>query len=707
MWKYLSWSIFAICAFEVTVWFAPVLSTSSAVTVSAVERHSALAYYQLTAQLGATDEPFQHAYQRQLLSVSVEREVAQNKIAQRADWHAQQADSSSSAGARAGGVASMMGGLVLASGALLLAYGRGPGLVARAAGEGGGGGGGADQGKKKANRSLAASSSQSSSSSSSETTSTTALSSVTATTMGTTLAVAGAVLLSRRGLGAKGALQRASIAFRQYSSGSKRAPFAEPLVRAAVEKQPTAAVAGSSSSPAASAVGAVPSGVPPTGSFEVVPPHAFKPQKVDCGQGLEVPPAKMSPEQLMAFDDATLVEFVRDGKLAAHSLEKSLGDLTRAVRVRRAVVAGSTEALSALPFENYDYANVIGACAENVLGYVPVPVGVAGPVLMDGMMMHIPMATTEGCLIASTHRGCKAITESGGATTVLVNDGMTRAPAVQLPNAKRAGELVEWIQVPANEQILRDAFHSTTRFGKLLEITPTMAGRTVYLRFRAKTGDAMGMNMISKGVEAAMEALGTVFPDADCIALSGNMCTDKKPSAINWINGRGKSVVAEAVIRKDIVEKVLKTTVDDLVNLNTSKNLVGSAMAGSIGGFNAHASNIVTAMYIATGQDPAQNVESSNCITLMERAGEDLRVSVTMPSIECAAIGGGTHLPAQSASMKLMNCHGSDRANPGANAQKFARAVAVATLAGELSLMSALCAGHLVRAHMVHNRKKN
>lgn len=695
-WKYLSWSIFAICAFEVTVWFAPVLSTSSAVTVSAVERHSALAYYQLTAQLGATDEPFQHAQQRQLLSVSVEREAAQNKIAQRADWHAQQADSSSSAGARAGGVASMIGSLALASGALLLAYGRGPGLVARAAGEGGGGG--AEQGKKKKANSAASASSPAGSLQQAE--GALALSSVTATTMGTTLAVAGAVLLSRRGLGAKGALQRASIAFRQYSSGSKRAPIgAEPLVRSSVEK-PSAATT------AAAAANAGVAGVP-TGSFEVVPPHALKPQKVDCGQGLEVPPAKMSPEQLMQFDDAALVEFVRDGKLAAHSLEKSLGDLTRAVRVRRAVVAGSTEALSALPFENYDYANVIGACAENVLGYVPVPVGVAGPVLMDGMMMHIPMATTEGCLIASTHRGCKAITESGGATTVLVNDGMTRAPAVQLPNAKRAGELVEWIQVPANEQILRDAFHSTTRFGKLLEITPTMAGRTVYLRFRAKTGDAMGMNMISKGVEAAMEALTTVFPDADCIALSGNMCTDKKPSAINWINGRGKSVVAEAVIRKDIVEKVLKTTVDDLVNLNTSKNLVGSAMAGSIGGFNAHASNIVTAMYIATGQDPAQNVESSNCITLMERSGEDLRVSVTMPSIECAAIGGGTHLPAQSASMKLMNCHGSDRANPGANAQKFARAVAVATLAGELSLMSALCAGHLVRAHMVHNRKKN
>ncbi len=695
----LSYSIFVICATQMVFWFAPVLSTSSAVAVSAHERSSALAFYQASANLGATDQPVQFATQRHLLSRELGEQRAARVRSAHDEWRAQQEHVHSSAGARGAGVASMMGSLALASGALLLAYGRGPGLVARADGGSGGGSSGAadapdSDGKKKTKTTAAAKGSVQG---------TLALPSLTATTtMGTTLAVAGAVILSRRGIGAAAAFGRARAAARFYSSGSKRAPIADQVTaRGAADKASEKAAA------------AVPVGVP-TGpsaaaaaAFEVVPAHALKPQKVDCGQGLDVPPVRMSPEQLMAFDDAQLVAFVRDGKLAPHSLEKALGDLTRAVRVRRAVVTGTSGALDALPFENYDYTNVIGACAENVLGYVPVPVGVAGPVLMDGVMMHIPMATTEGCLIASTHRGCKAITESGGATTVLTNDGMTRAPAVQLPNAKRAGELVAWIGVPANEQILRDAFHSTTRFGKLLEITPTMAGRTVYLRFRAKTGDAMGMNMISKGVEAAMDALAGVFPDADCIALSGNLCTDKKPSAINWINGRGKSVVAEAVIRKDIVEKVLKTTVDELVNLNTSKNLVGSAMAGSIGGFNAHASNIVTAMYIATGQDPAQNVESSNCITLMERSGDDLRISVTMPSIECAAIGGGTHLPAQAASMKLMGCHGADRENPGGNAAKFARAVAVATLAGELSLMSALCAGHLVRAHMVHNRKKN
>ena len=145
----------------------------------------------------------------------------------------------------------------------------------------------------------------------------------------------------------------------------------------------------------------------------------------------------------------------------------------------------------------------------------------------------------------------------------------------------------------------------------------------------------------------------------ELLSLSGNYCIDKKPAAINWIEGRGKSVVAEAVIRGDSVRKILKCTVEDLVNLNIKKNLVGSAMAGSIGGFNAHAANILTAMYLATGQDPAQNVESSNCMTLMEATndGEDLLVSVSMPSVEVGTVGGGTGLPPQRSMLELLGIH--------------------------------------------------
>ena len=131
----------------------------------------------------------------------------------------------------------------------------------------------------------------------------------------------------------------------------------------------------------------------------------------------------------------------------------------------------------------------------------------------------------------------------------------------------------------------------------------------------------MGMNMISKGVEHALSVMANDggFEDMAIISVSGNFCTDKKPAAINWIDGRGKSVVAEAIVPGDVVKNVLKSSVDAMVELNIGKNLVGSAMAGSIGGFNAHAANIVTALFLATGQDPAQNVESSNCITTMRK----------------------------------------------------------------------------------------
>jgi hydroxymethylglutaryl-CoA reductase (NADPH) len=193
----------------------------------------------------------------------------------------------------------------------------------------------------------------------------------------------------------------------------------------------------------------------------------------------------------------------------------------------------------------------------------------------------------------------------------------------------------------------------------------------------------------------------------EIVSVSGNFCTDKKPSAVNWIEGRGKSVVSEAVISSAIVKQTLKTSVQALVDVNTSKNLIGSAMSGSIGGFNAHAANIVTAIYLATGQDPAQNVCSSNCITLLEAWGpnkEDLYVSCTMPSVEVGTVGGGTNLLGQSACLQMLGVKGPNRTKPGNNAATLARIVCATVLAGELSLLSALAEGHLVRSHMKHNR---
>ncbi|KAF9130219.1 3-hydroxy-3-methylglutaryl-coenzyme A (HMG-CoA) reductase isozyme [Mortierella sp. 14UC] len=417
-----------------------------------------------------------------------------------------------------------------------------------------------------------------------------------------------------------------------------------------------------------------------------------------------------SPAGATAVSDEELVMLVKSNKIPSYALEKTLGDLTRAVKIRRALISRATHTKtlesSLLPMHYYDYSKVMGQCCENVIGYMPLPVGVAGPFNVDGEMLYLPMATTEGTLVASTSRGCKAINAGGGATTVLLADGMTRGPCVEFPNVIEAGACKRWLDSEDGLQTMQDAFNSTTRFGRLRKLKIAVAGRLVYIRFSTTTGDAMGMNMISKGCERALEVLGERFPAMSVVSLSGNYCTDKKPAAINWIEGRGKSVVAEAVIPGKIVENVLKTTVKALVELNLSKNLIGSAMAGAMGGFNAHAANILTAVYLATGQDPAQNVESSNCITLMKAVNndQDLLISCTMPSIEVGTLGGGTALPPQASMLEMLGVRGSHPETPGANAQRLARIICAGVMAGELSLCAALAAGHLVKAHMVHNR---
>jgi hydroxymethylglutaryl-CoA reductase (NADPH) len=411
-------------------------------------------------------------------------------------------------------------------------------------------------------------------------------------------------------------------------------------------------------------------------------------------------------------NNSEVLKLVIEGKLPLYALEKQLGDKLRAVVVRRQSIAKFADApvllTEKLPYKNYDYDRVFGACCENVIGYIPIPLGVAGPIIIDGKAYHIPVATTEGCLVASTMRGCKAINAGGGVETVLTADGMTRGPCVQFPNLTRAGKAKVWLDSEEGQKKMKIAFNSTSRFARLQHIKTAIAGDSLYIRFKTTTGDAMGMNMISKGVEYSLKCMIEEFgfDDMNVVSLSGNYCIDKKAAAINWIEGRGKSIVASSDIPSDVVEKVLKSNVDALVELNISKNLVGSALAGAIGGFNAHAANLLTAVYIATGQDPAQNVESSNCMTLMKKLPNgDLRISVSMPSIEVGTIGGGTVLDPQGAMLELLGIRGPHPTEPGSNARQLAKVVASAVLASELSLCSALAAGHLVQSHMQHNRK--
>ena len=338
------------------------------------------------------------------------------------------------------------------------------------------------------------------------------------------------------------------------------------------------------------------------------------------------------------LSDKELIALAVRGKIPGYALEKTLDNprimtklasLTRAVKIRRALVSrnpitSETSTLlehSKLPYENYNYENVHGACCENVIGYLPLPLGVAGPLIIDGQNFFLPMATTEGVLVASTNRGCKAINAGGGAVTILTGDGMTRGPCVGFQTLARAGAAKLWLDSEEGQKLMKKEFNSTSRFARLQSMKTAMAGTYLYIRFKTTTGDAMGMNMISKGVECALNAMkDSGFEDMAIISVSGNFCTDKKAAAINWIDGRGKSVVAEAIIPGDVVRKQLKSDVNALVELNTAKNLIGSAMAGSIGGFNAHAANIVSAIFLATGQDPAQVVESSSCITVMKKS---------------------------------------------------------------------------------------
>ncbi|KAJ8905959.1 hypothetical protein NDN08_002460 [Rhodosorus marinus] len=413
-----------------------------------------------------------------------------------------------------------------------------------------------------------------------------------------------------------------------------------------------------------------------------------------------------SSNNLKLLEDEQVLAKLQSGEMSVHALEKKLGDTARAVRIRREYFSQKNMMnFEGVPFEGYDYETVFGSCCEVVVGYLPMPLGLVGPLHIDGEVLHVPMATTEGTLVASTNRGCKAISLSGGVETTLVADGITRAPCVQLPSVREAAIVKRWLDDPMNMGRISEAFNSTTRYGRLESVKTVIAGRLLYIRFKCFSGDAMGMNMVSKGTDCVLEMLLQEFPNIEVISLSGNFCTDKKPAAVNWIEGRGKSVSAEAIVRGDLVKKVLKTSVASLVDINYKKNMVGSAMAGSIGGYNAHAANIVSAVFLATGQDPAQVVESANCITLLEECngGADLRIMVTMPSIEVGTIGGGTVLGPQGANLEMLGCRGTGSV-PGENSAKLAKVIAGTVMCAELSLLSALSVGHLVQAHMKHNR---
>jgi hydroxymethylglutaryl-CoA reductase (NADPH) len=418
---------------------------------------------------------------------------------------------------------------------------------------------------------------------------------------------------------------------------------------------------------------------------------------------------------MVNVDDDFLLTSLESGKISQHQLERVTGSNTEGVRVRRLYVEEKTKTkLTHLPrrgedFNDVHFYNAIsGQNCESVIGFLPLPVGVVGPLKVDGSEVFVPMATTEGALIASTNRGARALGLSmNGVETAILRDAMSRSPVLSFRSALEAADFAKWIEDDERKALLSKWFSETTKFGTFSSVKASIAGRNVFLRFRCRTGDAMGMNMVGKGVNLIIERLLGVIPGMELIALSGNTCTDKKPSAINWVEGRGKSVVAEAFIPSNVVKDILKTSIDDIVRVGLKKNLIGSALAGSIGGNNAHAANVVTAIFLATGQDPAQNVESSNTMTLFESIdnGSMLHASVTMPSLEVGTVGGGTTLAAQAASLDMLGVRGASKTDPGKNARRLASIIAASVLAGELSLNAALASNHLISAHMALNRR--
>ena len=404
-----------------------------------------------------------------------------------------------------------------------------------------------------------------------------------------------------------------------------------------------------------------------------------------------------------------LVNEVIEGRIQLHELDRILGDSNRATSLRREFLEKKLGIdLSPLRDDVVDYNEVVGSNCENTIGSVKVPVGIAGPLKVNGEYAsgeyYIPLATTEGALVASVNRGCASITLSGGANVRVLDDKITRAPVFKAPTITKAVEFTEWVSRNFDE--IKQVFESTTRYGRLKDIKPFIVGRTVFLRFEASSGDAMGMNMIVKAVDEVVKHIQEKIDWIEMVSISGNLCTDKKPAAINWIMGRGKTVSAEAVVKRGVVRDKLKTEPEKIEEVCLRKLYLGGARAGVLGGYNAHTSNIIAAIFLATGQDMGQVIESSFSLTYCETLENgDLYISTTLPSLEIGTTGGGTMLPTQKKALEIMGVAGSGDP-PRTNALKLAEIIAASVLAGELSLLAALAAHHLTQAHMRLGRRK-
>ncbi|MCX8166553.1 MAG: hydroxymethylglutaryl-CoA reductase [Candidatus Micrarchaeota archaeon] len=351
---------------------------------------------------------------------------------------------------------------------------------------------------------------------------------------------------------------------------------------------------------------------------------------------------------------------------------------------------------------------------EQCIGSAIIPLGIAGPILISGEYakgnFYVPIATNESALIAGLQRGIKATNMANGIKTVVKSSLMTRAPVVECSSIEKAKELVENLNTNKNLfEAIANAIKSEAKYSKLVGITAFSINRYVWMRLAFDTNEAMGMNSATKYSAIAVSVLKQYYQDLKLIALSGNLCTDKKSSHVNILLGRGVSVEAECIIPEDVLFKVFgqNVSVDAIVKTNNIKNHLGSELAGTFTGFNANAANTVAGIFIATGQDAAQIVESSSAFVYCETIDctestnpayklldeksslckKCLKISVTMPNIEVGTVGGGTVYHTAKECLSIMDCLGG---KSGEKKKKLAEIICAAVLCQELNLLAAL-----------------
>ena len=338
---------------------------------------------------------------------------------------------------------------------------------------------------------------------------------------------------------------------------------------------------------------------------------------------------------------------------------------------------------------------------ENFTGVAQVPIGVAGPLLIDGEHargeFYVPLATTEGTLVASYNRGMKMLRAAGGIKTTVSDDAMQRAPVFVFDDARAAREFGHWVTRHFDD--IKARAETATRVGKLHDIEQYAASRFLFLRFNFTTGDAAGMNMVSKATKVACDWIRESYPDMQHFYLESNFATDKKASQINMLHTRGKHVTAEATIPAALMNSMLRSNVDLFYRGRQIVNL--ASMMSGVNNNGAHSPNAITAMFIATGQDVAYVVESSAAAVYAElMPSGDYYYSITIPSLIVATYGGGTGLATQRECLELLGCYGNDKV------LKFAEIVAATVLCGEMSLSGAIVSEEWVESHDQYGRNR-